>query len=692
MPERSSTDPHIGLHIGNYQLLKYLGHGGFATVYLGKHLYLPRYAAIKLLRASFHEKALRKFRKEAQIIAGLRHRHIINVIDFGIDESTHRPYLIMDYAANGSLRQRHPSGSVLAPQDVLLYLKQLASALDYAHSKGVIHRDIKPENMLLGTEDEALLSDFGIAAITSASVLRNEISISNIANVAGTPVYMAPEQLRGKAQEASDQYSLATVVYEWLCGQRPFRGKAYGEIINAQLNLAPPPLSERNPRITPQLEDVVLRALSKSPAGRFTSVGEFATAFEEALQPRSRRVVALAPTPPTHPLPVSPPVPTRANRQPATPTATSKITGAPTRKVHGLSRRTLLLGAGSALIAGGIAAGSMWMVGEQARTRTLPTPTEGITPTRSTGSTQAVAQGTKPPEVGTRLNTFKGHTKTVRSVAWSPRNDLIASGSSDKTVKVWHAASGIIKANYDGYANRVDTVAWSPDGAYIALGGANKEVHICEASTGNRVRFYTGHQDEISSTVWSPDGIYIASAGVDQTVQIWKAATGELVRTYKLHQGPVGAVAWSPDGNYIASASSDQTVHVWKAFTDEQPFIYKGHQEFVGAVLWTKDGTRIISAANDKTVQVWDAFTGLHNYAYREHKGAVFSIALSPNGTQVASGSTDRTVHLWNLANAEKIFEYIGHSNVINSVTWSPDGGQIASGGDDVNVQVWQAM
>jgi len=185
------------------------------------------------------------------------------------------PFLIMDYAPNGTLRQRHPKGAVLPPAVFIPYVKQVSSALQYAHDRKFIHRDVKPENMLLGSRGEVLLSDFGLVLIAQSTGSRS------IQEMSGTIAYMAPEQLQGKPHPASDQYSLGIIVYEWLTGDRPFNG-AFVEIASQHMLTPPAPLHEKRPGIAPAIEEVVLTALAKSPQQRFASIQAFATALEQA--------------------------------------------------------------------------------------------------------------------------------------------------------------------------------------------------------------------------------------------------------------------------------------------------------------------------------------------------------------------------------------------------------------------------
>lgn len=260
-----------GRQLGNYRLLRLVGRGGFASVYLGEHIHLQTQVAIKLMQARLTRQDQESFLTEAQMIARLHHPHIVQVLEFGIEEGL--PYLVMDYAPGGTLRQRYRPGTMLTPLRILPYLKQLAEALQFAHEQRIVHRDVKPENMLLDSNGELLLADFGIALGMQSS--RSQ----SIEDMAGTASYMAPELLQGRALSASDQYALAVVVYEWLSGAPPFRG-TFVEVASQHLLAAPPPL--RQPAVSHEVEQVVLTALRKDPQQRYASIQEFVTTFERA--------------------------------------------------------------------------------------------------------------------------------------------------------------------------------------------------------------------------------------------------------------------------------------------------------------------------------------------------------------------------------------------------------------------------
>ncbi len=264
-----------GQQLGNYRLVRLLGKGGFAEVYLGEHRYLKSFAALKVLRTSLKGQEVDKFLSEAQTLVRLRHPHIVRVLEYAIDRGT--PVLIMDYAPGGTLRKRHPKGSYLSLATTVAYVKQIADALQYAHNHHLIHRDVKPENMLIGPEQQVLLSDFGIALLSSTTELLDN------QGMAGTIPYSAPEQLQGKPTFASDQYSLGVVVYEWLCGKRPFEGNRW-DIIDQHLSVTPPPLRATFPELPAEVEAVVMRTLAKDPQERFVSVQAFARALERAVE------------------------------------------------------------------------------------------------------------------------------------------------------------------------------------------------------------------------------------------------------------------------------------------------------------------------------------------------------------------------------------------------------------------------
>jgi tRNA A-37 threonylcarbamoyl transferase component Bud32 len=269
----------VGHCLGNYRVVRLLGEGGAAQVYLGEHQMLTMQAAIKVLhpRYSLFQQDIARFLREARTIAHLEHPHIVRVLECALDERG-LPYLVMEYAPGGTLRQWLPEGTPLALPLIEDYVQQLAQALQYAHDQHVIHRDVKPENVLMSAQGHLLLSDFGLALLTHSS------SRLPMQDLAGSVAYLAPEQMQGHPRRASDQYALGVMVYEWLTGRTPFTGSV-AEVIAQHLSAPVPSPRALEPSISPAVEAVVLRALAKDPKARFPSVQAFAEAFAAACPP-----------------------------------------------------------------------------------------------------------------------------------------------------------------------------------------------------------------------------------------------------------------------------------------------------------------------------------------------------------------------------------------------------------------------
>ncbi len=267
---------YVGEMVGDYRLLRWLGGGGFGNVYQAEQVQKGQQVAVKVLRIRLSKQDdLRAFINEARTMR-LRHPHIVPLLDFGLSHDD-TPFLVMEYAPKGTLRDRYPCSTRMPLLTAVAYASQMASALQYAHDAHLVHRDVKPENMLVRSDAVILLSDFGIATVahsTYAPSLNQELII-------GTVTYMAPEQLAGKARAASDQYALAVVIYEWLAGRVPFLGTTI-EVAMQHTIQPPPSLIEQIPEIPQEVEAVLFKALAKDYKERFPSIQEFITALQDA--------------------------------------------------------------------------------------------------------------------------------------------------------------------------------------------------------------------------------------------------------------------------------------------------------------------------------------------------------------------------------------------------------------------------
>ena len=676
------------------------------------------------------------FRREAQIIARLRHPSIVQVHDFGIEDDT--AYLVMDYAPHGTLRQQQPKGTVFPLATVVSYVKQVAEGLQYAHDQRLIHRDVKPENMLLGPRQEVLLSDFGIALTAHSSISQNT------QNVAGTILYMAPEQIAGHARPASDQYALGVVVYEWLCGNRPFQG-TFTEIALQHTTRPPPPLRLYLPAMPVEIEQVVMTTLQKDPQQRFPSVRAFAREFERlCLRPNATvapSMFDIAPpfvTPPTAPAAIPPTMPAitppsfpqntppgfrqdfvyssgPALTFPSYSTSFPAAAADPSRPVPGMlgqgqpprrfSRRRVIIVGIVGLVAAA-SSGLTWAVLSQR------TPT-GRTPTATSGSSGGTPISTRAPLVPATasLVTYKGHTDDVVAVDWSPNNMSIATGAQDGTAQLWTADSGQRLFTYTSQISPAQSnddalsVRWSGDGRRLVVGFADGTAQEVDVTSKKELFSYGNISAQINALAWSPDESALALACSDGTVQVYAVASGKMITHFTGHLDSVGAVAWSHDGKHIASGSDDATVQVWSAATGQPLLIFKEYTRKVSSVAWSADDNRIVSCSWDNTAMIWDVRSNRTLLTYTKHKGGwLNAVAWSPDGRLIASagevgtvtgnvytgtrGIRDVNMHVWEATtgNTHAIYE----SLPVNALVWSPDGTRIATACSNSVSQVWR--
>ncbi|MFN0104215.1 MAG: eIF2A-related protein [Bryobacteraceae bacterium] len=292
---------------------------------------------------------------------------------------------------------------------------------------------------------------------------------------------------------------------------------------------------------------------------------------------------------------------------------------------------------------------------------------------------------------GQLLRTLSGHSVGVSSVAWSPDGKQLATGSRDNTVKVWDAGSGQLQRTLTGHSASVVSVAWSPDGRRLASGSSDNTVKVWEAGSGQLQRTLTGHSDSVRSVAWSPDGKQLASGSDDGVVKVWEAGSGQLVRTLTGDSDRVLSVAWSPDGKQLAAGSLDNTVKLWEAGSGQLLRTLTGHSADVGSVAWSPDGKQLASGSGDDTVKLWEAGSGQLLRTLTGYSARVRSVAWSPDGKQLASGSDDTVVKVWDIGSAQLPRTMTGHSTRVRSVAWSPDGKRLASGSDDTTVKVWES-
>jgi serine/threonine protein kinase len=286
-------DSMQGARLDAYELIRMLGEGGMAQVYLARDVRLGREVAVKVLDARLAERGTfrERFQREARLAAALDHPNIVPLFDYG--EKNDVFFLVMPFLSGGSL-QEQLARTPLSMTDIMRYGTQITDALEYAHERNVIHRDVKPANMLIHADGRLMLGDFGLAKIFDGATRANRVGRPD----AGTPEYMAPEQVQGRTDARSDLYGLGVVLYLLATGRLPFYGSTSQAVMDGHLYQTPLLPRQINANVTAAVEDVIMRALAKNPDERFQSAREMGGALVAAMVAGGAEPLPFDPGPP----------------------------------------------------------------------------------------------------------------------------------------------------------------------------------------------------------------------------------------------------------------------------------------------------------------------------------------------------------------------------------------------------------
>jgi serine/threonine protein kinase/WD40 repeat protein len=614
-----------GKMLGRYRLLRLVGRGGMGEVWQAEDTELHRQVAAKMLPPVVANETdyLRAFAAEARTAASLEHPHILQVHDFGEQPFAEDvvTYLIMPLITGGSLRDRMraTNGALLSVDESMHYLRHAAQAIDYAHSRNVLHRDIKPGNMLL-QQSWLLLADFGLAKLLSNNTFRSRTHAG-----AGTPEYMAPEQIQGKAEAASDRYSLAVIAYQLFTGRLPFSGKEPFEILLKHMQEPPTLPRQFNSQLPQTIENTLLKGLAKQPAARPGSCTAFVNELEmgwklgEQATTADPEATLLAPwnkhhiaNQPTHL--VSPSTPGMSASSASAPwgllqnsmpsaTATNMMpenvstyvppangtAERPAEQQHKIGRRGVMIaGASVAAVAVVGATGLAAYLHFKPSTLAAPKPPPG--------PYKLIA--------GVPLLRLIKHTGVATSVAWHPSGRYLATGSNDTHVMLWDVGSLLPKATHGmqkittplhewKFADGIDSnrMGWSADGRTLAVipqaeasGAPSTIIHMINDQQSTTVDYIDKKQANAITPptyyclAWSPVGDTLAVSTFTETdVKLWQRGnTNGPIKTFPdlaaQKQGvkagiEVNQLAWSYDASMVAGAREDSHVDVWETET-----------------------------------------------------------------------------------------------------------------------------
>jgi WD40 repeat protein/transcriptional regulator with XRE-family HTH domain len=327
---------------------------------------------------------------------------------------------------------------------------------------------------------------------------------------------------------------------------------------------------------------------------------------------------------------------------------------------------------------------------------TSPMSTLAFSPDERTLATGSWDGAVKLWDLGTGALLWMGqHASGILRLAFAPDGRTLASGGDDATIGLWDAHTGRHLQTLAGPSGPTRALAWSPEGSLLASGSFDGSIRLWEmqgAHSGTSVRILTGHTRLVWSVAFAPDSRTLASGSFDRTVKLWDVASGHLLQTLTGHTAWVDAVVWSPDGRLVASCSHDQMIWLWDVERGNYRMSLHGHTASVYALAFTPDGGRLLSGSDDGTLRVWHIESGQCVHVLQGYAVTLYDVAWSPDGTKVASAGSNRLVTIWDGSGRTPPSLLRGHSWMVYGVAWSPDGRFLASSGLDNTIRVWDAI
>ncbi len=695
-----------GRFIPGYELIRELGRGGMGVVYLARQAGLGRLAAVKMILTGEFSRSRDRIRlqAEAAAVARLDHPNLVRIYEVG--EWDGRPFFSMEYV-DGPRLAEILRGTPMSPQRAAELTRALARASQSAHERGVVHRDLTPNNVLIASDGQPKIVDFGLSKLITGGA-----GATMTGDVLGTASYMAPEQAEGRSKEvgpAADVYALGAILYEMLTGRPPFKAETPLDTLVQVVHNDPVAPARLQPKVPRDMENICLKCLNKEASRRYASALALADDLDRYLagEPVRARPVGLV---------------CRAARS--------------ARRRPGVAALLALCGAG-ALIAFGLvtlegrrasrAQASAERAGrEEKRERIAAEEARGREAVqrrlyqelsarllRDRGLRHCedgdvglgmlcLAQSLRlVPEdvldfqraIRTNLAGWRGQTHTLQgllghadrvlSAIWSPDGKLVLTAGADRTARLWGSpATGALQRPPLVHSSAVSLAAFSPDGATI-LTVAGAEARLWTTATGEPTAaspLNLGDGAELIAHQFSPDGNRlwtVVRRGQSAWLECSQTSSGEPVAAaFGLGRG-ITLATFSPDARALVTAGADPEVppRLWKTDPPAPIRALTEHTRRVSSVAFNpKNGLTFVTGSLDRTCFVWDSSTGEPVRGPLRLPGQVRAVAFSPNGRTIVAGGNDGTAQFWDVERAIPLHALMRHPDSVSAVGFSPDG------------------